>query len=77
MVDRTENLKEGPGEDNSPLILRAQTYADMRQIAKKNLEEAQRVLAESGCQLFQHSKGDSNLQGQSVEETSPESKDEK
>ena len=77
MVDRKEELEEGPGEENSPLILKAHTYADMRQIAKKNLEEAKRVLAESGCQLFQNSQADPDLQGQSREGTYPESKNEK
>ncbi|MDX1411684.1 MAG: hypothetical protein R3351_05975 [Nitrospirales bacterium] len=76
-MDRKEKLEEGPGEENSPLILKAHTYADMRQIAKKNLEEAKRVLAESGCQLFQNSKGDSDLRGQNPEETYSDSKDEK
>lgn len=76
MVNRKEKLEQGPGEENSPLILKAHAYADMRQIAKKNLEEAKRVLAESGCQLFQNSKGGPDLRGQNPEETYSDSKDE-
>lgn len=74
MVDR--NIKEGPEKESSPLILKTQTYADLRQLAKKNLEEAERVLAESGYQLFKNTKVDTDPQGQSLEETSQESKEE-
>ena len=75
MVDR--NLEEGQEEESSPLILKTQTYADLRQLAKKNLKEAERVLAESGYQLFKNEKVDTDLQGRSLEETSQESKEEK
>ena len=45
-------------EEISPLILKTQEYADLRQLARKNLQEAERVLAESGYQLFKNTKVD-------------------
>jgi len=75
MVDR--NLEEGSGEETSPLILKTQTYADIRQIAKKNLKEAERVLAESGYQLLKNSQLDTEAQDQGLQETSHDSQEEK
>jgi hypothetical protein len=77
MAERKINFEEGQEEESSPLILKTQTYADLRQLAKKNLKEAERVLAESGHQLFKNKKVDTDLQGRSLEETSQESKEEK
>lgn len=68
MVDG--NVKEGPEEEGVPSVLKTQTYADLRQIAKRNLQEAERVLAESGYQLLKNTKVDDRPQDQSLEETS-------
>ena len=75
MVER--NIEEGRGEESSGLILKTQAYADLRQLAKKNLKEAERVLAESGYQLFKNTKVNTDLQGQNLEENSQEPKREK
>lgn len=74
MVDR--KIEERQEEEGSALILKTQTYADLRQIAKKNLEKAERVLAESGYQLFKNTKVDTEPQDQGLKETSHESKEE-
>jgi hypothetical protein len=73
MVER--NIEEGQEEESSPLILKTQTYADLRQLARKNLKEAERVLAESGCQLFKNTKVDAEPQDQGLKETSQESRE--
>ena len=71
------NIEEESEEESSRLILKTQNYADLRQLAKKNLKEAERVLAESGYQLFKNKKADTDPQGQSLEGTSQDSKEEK
>ncbi len=75
MVDR--NFKEVSEEEGSTLILRTQAYADLRQIAKRNLKEAERVLAESGYQLFKNTEAEAERKHQSFEESSKGSKGEK
>ena len=77
MDERKIHVEEGHEEESSSLILKTQTHADLRQLAKKNLKEAERVLAESGYQLFKNKKVDTDLQGRNLEGTSQESKKEK
>jgi hypothetical protein len=68
MVDG--NVKEGPEEEGVPSVLTSETYHDLRQIAKRNLQEAERVLAESGYQLLKNTKVDDRHQDQSLEQPS-------
>lgn len=68
------NISEGQEDESSPLILRTQTYADLRQIAKRNLREAERVLAESGYRLLKDTQSGGEAPNQLVEEPSPEAK---
>ena len=75
MVDR--NREERPDEENSAQVLKTQTYEDLRQIAKRNLKEAERVLAESGYQLHKNKNLGSESQEQRPKEPSEESSNEK
>ena len=52
MVEKDE--VEDSKEERSPLIFKEQTHAELRRLAKKNLENADRVLAESGHQLLKN-----------------------
>jgi len=73
MVER--NIEERQDEESSPLILKTQAHADLRQLARKNLKEAERVLAESGYQLFKNTQEDTEPQNQGLKETSQESQE--
>ena len=55
-------------DEGSSLVFKTQTYADLRQLAKKNLERAERVLAESGYQLLKNKK----LDTEGADQTPPE-----
>ncbi len=73
MVER--NIEERPDEESSPLILKTQAHADLRQLARKNLKEAERVLAESGYQLFKNTQEDTEPENQGLKETPQESQE--
>ena len=71
------NIEERPDEENSAQVLKTQTYEDLRQIAKRNLKEAERVLAESGYQLQKNTNVGGESQDQRPIQPSQESSNER
>ncbi len=73
MVDRDE--EEEMKEESSGLNVKTQTHAELRRLAKKNLENADRVLAESGDQLLKNQMTDLEPYDQDRTEIQPDVKE--